>query len=129
MELFSERLLAARFVTVGLQLALTASVMSASRDFVARSLSNRCSSSGPGCLPKYSGEDDLDRQAAEGETTSCGLGPQFLKPTCRTEWDSLEWPFLLQLRIAIALLGAELVALLSGVHSARNEVTGLSRQS
>eukprot|EP00927_Polykrikos_kofoidii_P073744 TRINITY_DN69764_c0_g1_i1.p1 TRINITY_DN69764_c0_g1~~TRINITY_DN69764_c0_g1_i1.p1 ORF type:complete len:196 (-),score=14.68 TRINITY_DN69764_c0_g1_i1:109-696(-) len=123
MEPLRDQLLATRFVLVGLQLALTASVMYASRDFVAKALPQNCSPSGPGCWRRgTSGRSVLAARFGDGAAHGCVVKPESLVPACRRRWESFELVFKMELTLAVCLLIFELFVLLSGVHSPHNEV-------
>eukprot|EP00928_Gymnodinium_smaydae_P074996 TRINITY_DN58006_c0_g1_i1.p1 TRINITY_DN58006_c0_g1~~TRINITY_DN58006_c0_g1_i1.p1 ORF type:complete len:208 (+),score=48.03 TRINITY_DN58006_c0_g1_i1:226-849(+) len=106
MEAVAKDVISGRFAAVGLQLVLTVAVLRASGSFVARGMPLDCDATIVACPSGSSGVC-----AASGAATAA----------CRQQLADLESAFLVELRVALGFLVAELVVLLSGAHSPHNE--------
>eukprot|EP00930_Biecheleria_cincta_P026703 TRINITY_DN18774_c0_g1_i1.p1 TRINITY_DN18774_c0_g1~~TRINITY_DN18774_c0_g1_i1.p1 ORF type:complete len:184 (+),score=17.45 TRINITY_DN18774_c0_g1_i1:43-594(+) len=108
MEITGLRCLSIRFFWAAVYLVLTVNIMQAAWEHILYGLPANCVM-------------QAQRMLAKCGQGGCADVQDMLSESCRSNWNSLQSSFYTELHISIAVLVAELLALLSGIHSAHSE--------
>mmetsp|Transcript_7743 Transcript_7743/g.13739 ORF Transcript_7743/g.13739 Transcript_7743/m.13739 type:complete len:181 (-) Transcript_7743:124-666(-) len=108
MVLINVQYLAARFLSAALHLAIVLNVLSAASNHIVQALPSNC---------RYQAQ----LMPAACRSGTCAAVTDLLSKSCRQSWQRAEQTFLLELQVTVACIIAELLSMLTGVHSANAE--------